>query len=114
VTIAEGEPVRVASLDFSGFEVIPADHLEEMKKKVPLKVGQPRDRQLVVATHDLAVNELKDHGYPYGKVTTNEENAETRQGVAGLRRRARQDRAFRARSRSSATRASTKTSSAAS
>ena len=79
VTIAEGEPVRVAALDFRGFEVIPADHLEEMKKKVPLKVGQPRDRQLVVATHDLAVNELKDHGYPYGKVTTNEENAETRQ-----------------------------------
>lgn len=79
VTIAEGEPVRVAALDFRGFEVIPADHLEDMKKKVPLKVGQPRDRQLVVATHDLAVNELKDHGYPYGKVTTNEENAETRQ-----------------------------------
>ena len=81
VTIAEGEPVRVAALDFRGFEVIPADHLEEMKKKVPLKVGQPRDRQLVVATHDLAVNELKDHGYPYGKVTTNEENAETKQAA---------------------------------
>jgi outer membrane protein assembly complex protein YaeT len=81
VTIAEGEPVRVAALDFRGFEVIPVDHFEEMKKKVPLKVGQPRDRQLVVATHDLAVNELKDHGYPYGKVTTNEENAETKQAL---------------------------------
>jgi outer membrane protein assembly complex protein YaeT len=81
VTIAEGEPVRVAAIDFRGFEVIPPDHLEEMKKRVPLKVGEPRDRQLVVATHDLAVNELKDHGYPYGKVTTNEENAADKQAA---------------------------------
>ena len=81
VTIAEGEPVRVAAIDFRGFEAIPPDHLEEMKKRVPLKVGQPRDRHLVVQTHDLAVNELRDHGYPYGKVVTNEENAETRQAA---------------------------------
>jgi outer membrane protein assembly complex protein YaeT len=79
VTIAEGDPVRVAAIDFRGFEVIPPDHLEEMKKRVPLKVGEPRDRQLVVASHDIAVNELKDHGYPYGKVTTSEENAAEKQ-----------------------------------
>jgi outer membrane protein insertion porin family len=81
VTIAEGEPIRVASLDFRGFEAIPPDHLEEMKQRVPLKVGEPRDRQMVVATHDLAVNELRDHGYPYGKVTTNEENAAEKQAA---------------------------------
>jgi outer membrane protein insertion porin family len=81
VTIVEGDPVRVAAIDFRGFEVIPPDHLEEMKKRVPLKVGEPRDRQLVVATHDIAVNELKDHGYPYGKVTTNEENAAEKQAA---------------------------------
>ena len=75
VTVAEGEPITVASIDFTGFDVIPADHLATMKKQVPLKVGQPRDRQLVVSTHELALNELKDHGYPYGKVSTNEDNA---------------------------------------
>jgi outer membrane protein assembly complex protein YaeT len=75
VTVAEGEPITVASIDFTGFDVIPADHLAAMKKQVPLKVGQPRDRQLVVSTHELALNELKDHGYPYGKVSTNEDNA---------------------------------------
>src|SRR5882672_12733558 len=74
VTIAEGEPVLVASLDFSGFDVIPPAHLDDLKKRVPLKVGQPRDRQLVVLTHEMAVNELKDHGYPYGKVSTGEED----------------------------------------
>jgi outer membrane protein assembly complex protein YaeT len=74
VTIVEGEPVLVDSFDFSGFDVIPPAHLDELKKRVPLKVGRPRDRQLVVVTHEMAVNELKDHGYPYGKVSTNEDD----------------------------------------
>jgi outer membrane protein assembly complex protein YaeT len=74
VTIAEGDPVKVAALVFSGFEVIPPAHLATLKKNVPLTVGQPRDRQLVVTTHEMAVNELKDHGYPYGKVSTDEDD----------------------------------------
>ena len=74
VTIAEGEPVLVKSIDFSGFDVIPPAHLDDLKKRVPLKVGQPRDRQLVVSTHEMAVNELKDHGFPYGKVSTGEDD----------------------------------------
>ena len=41
---------------------------------MPLKVGQPRDRQLVVSTHEMAVNELKDHGFPYAKVATGEDD----------------------------------------
>lgn len=72
VTIAEGEPVRVSAVSFVGFDVIPPAHLDELKTRMPLEVGQPRDRQLVVVTHDLALNELKDHGYPYAKVTTTE------------------------------------------
>ncbi|PYR57790.1 MAG: outer membrane protein assembly factor BamA [Acidobacteria bacterium] len=72
VTIAEGEPVKVAGIDFTGFDVIPAAHLDDLKKRAPLKVGAPRDRALVVTTHEMAVNELRDHGYPYAKVTTRE------------------------------------------
>ncbi|PYR24805.1 MAG: hypothetical protein DMF92_21805, partial [Acidobacteria bacterium] len=60
--------------DFVGFGVIPPAHLDTMKKQVPLKAGQPRDRLLVVATHELALNELRDHGFPYAKVTTNEDD----------------------------------------
>ena len=40
-------------------------HLDALKLREPVKVGAPRDRQLVVAAHEMAVNELKDHGYPY-------------------------------------------------
>ena len=75
VTVAEGDPITVESIDFTGFDVIPPDHFAEMKKKLPLRVGQPRDRQLVVSTHEVALNELRDHGYPYAKVSTNEDSA---------------------------------------
>ena len=70
VTISEGEPVTVAAVNFTGFDAIPADHLRTMTSSVPLKAGRPRDRQQVVATQELALNELRDHGYPYAKVST--------------------------------------------
>ena len=72
VTIAEGDPINLAQVDFVGFDVIPPEHLDRLKSQMPLHIGRPRDRQLVVTTHELAVNELKDHGYPYAKVTTSE------------------------------------------
>ena len=75
MTIAEGEPVKVAAINFVGFDdVIPPAHFATLKKQVPLKVGAPRDRQLVVTTHEMALNELKDHGYPYAKVDTSEDD----------------------------------------
>src|SRR2546427_2507220 len=74
VNVSEGEPVKVAAVDFVGFDVIPPAHLDTLKKQAPLKVGQPRDRQLVVASHEMALNELRDHGYPYSKVTTSEDD----------------------------------------
>ncbi len=72
--IAEGNAVVVKAIDFSGFDVIPAPHLATLKKDIPLKVGAPRDRQLVLESHEMALNELRDHGYPYSKVGTNEDD----------------------------------------
>jgi outer membrane protein assembly complex protein YaeT len=74
LTIAEGEPVTVSAVQFVGFDAIPPEHVNALKERAPVKVGEPRDRQLVVAAHEMAVNELKDHGYPYGKVTTAEDD----------------------------------------
>ena len=69
VTIAEGEPVRVAAIKFVGFD----DHSagspgRTEERRCRSRSEQPRDRQLVVTTHELALNELRDHGYPYAKV----------------------------------------------
>jgi outer membrane protein assembly complex protein YaeT len=75
VTVSEGEPVRVEAVDFVGFEVVPATELKDLRKKSPLVVGKSRDRQLVVATHELALDLLRDRGYPYAKVATNVDDA---------------------------------------
>ena len=69
MTIDEGQPVVVTAIDFAGFEVIPPDHLQSLREEEPLKVGQPRDRQKVVALRELAANELREHGYAYAKVS---------------------------------------------
>jgi outer membrane protein assembly complex protein YaeT len=82
VTIAEGDPITVASIEFVGFDVIPTAHFNDLKSSAPIKVGQPRDRQLVVSAHEMAVNELRDHGYPYSKVSTAEDAAANPKQVA--------------------------------
>lgn len=74
LTIDEGQPVTVAAVEFKGFEVIPPEHLAQLQRQVPLSPGAPRDRRQVTATHELAVNELRDHGYPYAKVSTAEQD----------------------------------------
>jgi len=72
ITVNEGEPVRIVSVAFQGFDMIPPSHFETLQKDVPLHVGDPRDRQAVLAARDLSLNELRDHGYPYSRVTSQE------------------------------------------
>ncbi|MEQ1728867.1 MAG: BamA/TamA family outer membrane protein [Vicinamibacterales bacterium] len=72
LTIDEGQPVNVAAVEFREFDAVPAGHLQQLQKQNPLVVGQPRDRTAVTAAHELAVNELRDHGYPYARVATDE------------------------------------------
>jgi outer membrane protein assembly complex protein YaeT len=72
VNIAEGEPIRVGAVHFNGFAALPADHLRALEQGTPLKRGQPRDRQQVVAVQEQALNELRDHGFPYARVSIDE------------------------------------------
>jgi outer membrane protein assembly complex protein YaeT len=73
VSIAEGEPVVVTAIDFRGFVDIPPDRMEALREGIPVKVGQPRDRALIVTAHEMAVNELRDNGHPYARVGSNEQ-----------------------------------------
>jgi outer membrane protein insertion porin family len=77
LTIDEGEPVTVTAVEFRGFEVVPEREMNQVKRTIPLIVGEPRDRQEVTAAHELAVNALRDHGYPYGRVSTDENVGES-------------------------------------
>jgi outer membrane protein assembly complex protein YaeT len=68
INISEGPPTIVESIAFEGLDAIPPDHLAKLKAQVPFAPGDARDQTLILAAHDMAVNELKDHGFPYGTV----------------------------------------------
>lgn len=72
VTIDEGAPVTVMAVNFAAFDPVPPDRMKSLQTSLPLVVGTPRDRQQVVAAHEAAVNVLREHGYPYAKVGTEE------------------------------------------
>jgi outer membrane protein insertion porin family/translocation and assembly module TamA len=72
ITITEGDPVIVSSLMFTGFDVIPEHHLNSLKRNLPIKIGKPRDRQVVLSAREMALNELRDHGFPYATVRVDE------------------------------------------
>lgn len=83
VTVDEGEPVTVKTVKFEGFEAIPEKHLRALQRRALLKEGEPLDRSLLAATREMAVNELKDHGYPYARVEVIEEpNAGAEENVS--------------------------------
>jgi outer membrane protein assembly complex protein YaeT len=68
VNISEGEPVRVERVAFDGFEPLPEQHRTALERGLPLKAGQPLDRALLQASREAALDELRDHGYPYASV----------------------------------------------
>jgi outer membrane protein insertion porin family len=68
VTINEGQPVIVEGIAFEGLDGIPAAHFARLKAQLPFAVGQPRNQSLIIAGHDMVLNELKDHGFPYSTV----------------------------------------------
>ena len=72
VTVDEGAPVVVRSVDYKGFEAIPERRLNAVKRNALLKVGDPRNKALVLATQEAALNALRDNGYPYAKVNVDE------------------------------------------
>ena len=72
LNISEGQPLLAERVELQGFEVLPADHRRSLETRLPLKAGQPMDRALIRASHESALDELKDHGYPYATVRLSE------------------------------------------
>ncbi len=81
VDINEGEPTIVEAVILDGFS-IPADHLERLKARLPIVEGKPRDQRFILASHDMSVGELRDHGFPYGSVRVVERQGSTETRVA--------------------------------
>ena len=68
IHISEGEPIRVAALELSGFEVLPERAQRRLRRQLTLKEGAPLDSQLAAASRERALNELRNYGYPYADV----------------------------------------------
>src|SRR5262245_5757674 len=68
VNIDEGEPIVVERVSFSGFEPLPDQHRTALESGLPLRVGEPLDRARLQASREAALDELRDHGYPYASV----------------------------------------------
>jgi outer membrane protein assembly complex protein YaeT len=68
IRIEEGEPIRIASIDFYGFEAVPERSFNYFKGRLPLAPGQVRQQQAIQTARDLAVNLLREYGFPYARV----------------------------------------------
>jgi outer membrane protein assembly complex protein YaeT len=85
VNIDEGEPLRVERVVLNGFEPLPAQYRSSLEGKLPLKVGQPLDRALLQASREVALDQLRDRGFPYASVRlTDAPGASERQRIVTL------------------------------
>ncbi|HEY2431972.1 MAG TPA: BamA/TamA family outer membrane protein [Vicinamibacterales bacterium] len=73
INVDEGAPLLVDRIDYSGFDSLPARHLDALKARLPLKEHAPLDRALAQASRESALDELQDHGYPYATVRVTEQ-----------------------------------------
>ena len=84
IVVSQGEPVVVDEVRLDGFDVVPEDHLEGLRAGIPVRPGEARERQQIQVARDLAVTELRDHGYPYAKVEATEMQVGARRVVVAL------------------------------
>jgi outer membrane protein insertion porin family/translocation and assembly module TamA len=71
-TVDEGAPIVVERVDYVGFDPLPERHLADLKTRLPLKEHAALDRALAQASRETALDELKDHGFPYASVSISE------------------------------------------
>ena len=85
VQVIEGDPLRIAAVQLRGFDMLPERARAFLDRAVTFHPGEPRDRQRVAQTQEVALNILKERGYPYAKVDVVEEpGPETHSVVVAL------------------------------
>ena len=77
INVDEGQPLIVEDIEYQGFDVLPPDHLDDLKSRIALKESKPLDRALAQASREAALDEIKDHGYPYATVRVTEREGST-------------------------------------
>jgi outer membrane protein assembly complex protein YaeT len=72
VEVDEGEPIRVAAVEFEGFDMLHPRRMDRIRGLVELEAGDPRDQQRVLTGREAVLNELKEGGYPYARLEVQE------------------------------------------
>lgn len=72
LNIDEGAPIVVERIEYVGFDALPPAHITELKSRLPLKTNAPLDRALAQASRETALDEVRDHGFPYATVRLTE------------------------------------------
>ena len=73
VVIQEGPPTIIEAIEFAGFDRLPVDHVAGLRARMELQPGQPRDQERVQVVRGMALDELRDHGYPAATVALSEQ-----------------------------------------
>ena len=81
VTVREGDPIRVEAFRFDGFDVLPERRRQLLDKALAIPTGDVRDRARVDAARTAGLNLLHEQGYPYAKVSVDEQTGEAAKNV---------------------------------
>ncbi len=68
IVVEEGNPLRVGSLEFEGFEAIAPSRIQAIRERAPLKPGDPLATEALRQTAQMAADTLGEAGYAYGRI----------------------------------------------
>src|SRR5690606_33756010 len=72
IVIDEGEPIRLAAIEYVGFEVLRDEAQAALREQAPLEPGDPLAREQVDATTRAALRALGNAGYAYAGLNVEE------------------------------------------
>jgi outer membrane protein insertion porin family len=61
-------PVIIEEVQLQGFDILPVDQLEELRKELPIQSGAALTDEAEQAAGHAAVEALQNHGYPFAQV----------------------------------------------
>lgn len=80
--IDEGQPVLVRSFEIKGLDSLPSG--DKLTARLPLKVGDPFDRTLLLASADTLLARLQNRGYPEVRVLLEKRDVDRETRVADV------------------------------
>ncbi|HEU5218285.1 MAG TPA: BamA/TamA family outer membrane protein [Gemmatimonadales bacterium] len=80
--ITENEPVRVRTFEITGLDTVPDG--DKLTIDLPLRIGQPFDRPLLIASADTLAIRLQDRGYPEVRVLLGKREVNREEHTADL------------------------------